>query len=159
MFDEMNTIPWHMLHHAFGPADDIPTLLKAYARQLQQLPDKANGPDFAQPGYELSDDIFHQSTLCEATPYVVPFLFEVAASSRTRNKMDVLFLLSGIIGRARSEAIRSREEPLLHKESSHWAQQILSAGKDKLHLLLPLMKETGASDEAAMVRVIIDSLS
>lgn len=67
MLDRLDEVPWGSLHHAYGPAADVPGLLRALAD-----PDQREGALWA-----LYGNVFHQGTRYEATPHVVPFLVEL----------------------------------------------------------------------------------
>ncbi|MBG0567615.1 HEAT repeat domain-containing protein [Actinoplanes aureus] len=65
MLDDLATVDWSALTHAYGAADDVPDLLR----------DLAGGSGKALS--ELYGNIWHQGTVYEATAYAVPFLIRV----------------------------------------------------------------------------------
>ena len=90
MFDGLDSIPWNRLTHAYGPADDIPDLLRALR---SARPEQAGEEG---PLWHLFGNIWHQGTVYEATSYAVPFLVELVASSDTPDRAGVLLLLASI---------------------------------------------------------------
>lgn len=68
----LDSVPWADLEHAYGPAADVPGLL----RQLLVSDPKV----FRGALRTLYGNVFHQGTRYPATPYVVPFLIETCAS-------------------------------------------------------------------------------
>ncbi|MEZ6070232.1 MAG: hypothetical protein R3C10_08125 [Pirellulales bacterium] len=88
--EELDEIPWHSLHHAYGHADDVPELI----RRLQNVPHDSHSPESALS--ELFSNIWHQGTVCEATSYVVPFLIRLVADPATPDRVGILQLLEAI---------------------------------------------------------------
>lgn len=66
----LDTVAWGRYQHAYGPADDVPDLLRALA---------ANDEEWDELLGELCDAVFHQSTCYSATAPVVPWLARLAA--------------------------------------------------------------------------------
>jgi hypothetical protein len=65
MLDDLVRVDWAGLTHAYGPADDLPGLLRGLAQ----------GDDDAL--YELYGNIWHQGTVYPATAYAVPYLIRL----------------------------------------------------------------------------------
>jgi hypothetical protein len=62
----LRTVDWSAVSHAYGPATDVPALLRAF---VSDVPDHR---DFACQ--LLFQTIWHQGTVYEATATVVPIL-------------------------------------------------------------------------------------
>lgn len=83
VFDCIDTVPWSRLHHAYGPATDVPDLLKALmwpddASSELRARAKANGRDlFQHVTLELGGNVYHQGTVWQVTAKTVPFFFEI----------------------------------------------------------------------------------
>ena len=90
MLDRLDRIPWNRITHAFGPAKDVPDLL----RRLQTAPSEITGEQ--SPLWHLYGNIWHQGTVYEATAYAVPFLIELAASALVPDRIGILGLLAAI---------------------------------------------------------------
>jgi len=89
MLETLDRVPWADLHHAFGPAVDIPAIVRGAA-----------GGD-ARALDSLFENIWHQGTVYEATPHVVPFLLELLAAPQANGSK--LLVLLRLIGTGRSE--------------------------------------------------------
>jgi len=90
MLDRLDDIPWKRLTHAYGPAEDVPDLL----RSLRTAPAEMTGEQ--SPLWHLFGNIWHQGTVYEATAYAVPFLIELAAHPLVPDRLGILGLLAAI---------------------------------------------------------------
>ncbi len=66
----LDAVPWPRLHHAYGPADDVPVHL--YAATVGQAETRAAA------WWELWGNVHHQGTVYEATVHAVPFIAAIA---------------------------------------------------------------------------------
>ena len=87
MLDDLHTVDWHRVYHAYGPADDVPTLLVQASTN-----DESRGKAF----HALWGNICHQGTRWDASKYSVPFLTELATSPDVTNREDFVWLLCGL---------------------------------------------------------------
>lgn len=72
MLDGLDAIDWPALTHAYGPAGDVPGMLRHVA---------GGDPDArARAIWELWGSVWHQGTVYEATPFAVPFIAALAAN-------------------------------------------------------------------------------
>jgi len=101
---KLDSIPWQTLSHAYGSADDVPRLLRALQTAVPDVKDEDS------PVRQLFGNIWHQGTVYEATSYAVPFLIELAADTRTPERVRVLDLLAAI---ARGTSFLDVHEPFL----------------------------------------------
>jgi hypothetical protein len=90
MLDQLDDVPWKRLRHAFGPAEDVPELLRSLKTAAAEL----NGEQ--SPLWHLYGNIWHQGTVYEATSYAVPFLIELAACPQVSSRLGILGLLAAI---------------------------------------------------------------
>ncbi|MBX7242734.1 MAG: HEAT repeat domain-containing protein [Bacteroidia bacterium] len=85
MLEQLYTIDWAKLKHAYGSAAGVPGdiwgLISPDAKEREQAL------------YNLYGNIFHQGTRYEATPYAIPFLLELIESEFTENKHEIISLL------------------------------------------------------------------
>ncbi|MBB6051830.1 hypothetical protein [Armatimonas rosea] len=81
----LDEVPWHALNHAYGPATDVPRLLRALASESPE----ARWDAFMH----LHANIYHQGTVYEATPYAVPFLIRLFEAPETPEREPVALLL------------------------------------------------------------------
>lgn len=85
MLESLDTVPWSTLSHAYGPAEDVPLLL----RSLTGSDDEVRGKAL----HSLYGNIFHQGTRYQATPYAVPFLYELVSNPEIRGRDEIVMLL------------------------------------------------------------------
>lgn len=73
MFERLEGIKWDSVQGCYGPASDVP-------RCLQEA---TSDDDYVcrHAIFDLWNIIWHQGTIYEATPLVVPFLIELARIS------------------------------------------------------------------------------
>ncbi|HEX2913280.1 MAG TPA: hypothetical protein VH186_20930 [Chloroflexia bacterium] len=88
MLENLDKIDWSKLLHAYGPASDVPGLLRELTSAEEEVRDAAYG--------ELYSNIWHQGTVYEASSYAVPFLIELLEQPEVREKERVLGLLEAI---------------------------------------------------------------
>ncbi|MEW2133371.1 HEAT repeat domain-containing protein [Streptomyces sp. NPDC005435] len=114
--------PWTTVHHAYGPAEDLPGLLRAFAE---------GGEDAEEALDELYGSIVHQGTVYAASVDAAPYLARIAASGR--QTVDALRLLGC----------------LAESEDEHGVEPgaVRAAVTAQLPLLIPLL-----ADEDAAVR-------
>jgi hypothetical protein len=83
--DNLETIDWSKLSHAYGSAADVPATLRALESGDERQRERAL--------WELHGSIWHQGTVYEATAYAVPFLLELVRSNPQKS-VEVLCLLA-----------------------------------------------------------------
>ncbi len=81
-------VAWSSLSHAYGPADNVPGLLRELLSPEQEKRQWALG--------ELFSCICHQGTIYDASVAAVPFLIELLAAPETPDKSDIACLLASI---------------------------------------------------------------
>lgn len=82
MLEGLDAINWHELSHCFGPADDVPDLIRGVASKNQGTRDKAWDA--------LHGNLWHQGSVYEATPHAVPFFVELAENPQVPERDRVL---------------------------------------------------------------------
>lgn len=88
MLEGLDAINWHGLDHAYGPADDVPSLLRDLASPDEQTREGAQ--------YALYGNLYHQGTIYEATAFAVPFLLEMAANESVPDRSWLLAYLANL---------------------------------------------------------------
>lgn len=129
MLERLDTVDWASLTHAYGPATDVPSLLRSLLFPGKEERDEALS--------ELFGNIWHQGTVYPATAAAVPFLYELLAGADTPDKSGIAALLACIadgVGYLEGELERERAEIA----SVHRA---VSAG---LHHLFPYLRDSDA---------------
>jgi hypothetical protein len=84
----LTDIPWASLRHAYGPADDVPGILRAIVDGDEETAKEAAS--------ELYGNIWHQGTVYQATAPAVPFLARLASAGyRTATLAGLLGCIAG----------------------------------------------------------------
>ncbi len=93
VLEGVGEIPWAGLSHAYGPAEDVPGLLRAIASGAREAVKSAV--------QELYGTIWHQGTVYEATSHAVPFLARMAAAGVATEELTCLL---GSIAESRDDS-------------------------------------------------------
>jgi len=161
VLENLDKIDWSNLGHAYGPAEDVPGLLRDLASPVEEERADAMG--------ELYGNIWHQGTVYQATAYAVPFLLELLESPKVDGKDDILVLLAHL---ARGTSYHDVHQHLSHhKEEAKgqgwqdkvqkelgWVGDVKAAVKAGENLYLGLLNDTDARmrDAAAYVIASLD---
>jgi hypothetical protein len=81
----MDEIPWQDLHHAYGPAVDVPQQLRGLCSDDEDVRGKAH--------YQLRGNVYHQGSRWEVSARVVPLLVAVADDRGTADRPRVVNLI------------------------------------------------------------------
>ncbi|WRZ92461.1 hypothetical protein OHB54_27415 [Streptomyces sp. NBC_01007] len=114
---ELDDVRWSDLAHAYGPAEDVPELIRALYEDDEEAADEAV--------YELYGNIHHQGTIYQASAPAVPFLAHAVLHAR-RKREDLLMLL----------AVLADHSPDF-VESPHWPGSDIAAVCAELCEVLP----------------------
>ena len=85
----LDEVPWESLHHAYGPAVDVPDQLRALR--------SAEVPVRRRALSELFGNVYHQGTRWGASCHVVPFLVALADDPDTPDRAGVAALLRSVV--------------------------------------------------------------
>lgn len=83
MLEKLDTIPWSELQHAYGSAADVPNNIRGLASSDKEIRKKAL--------WTLYGNIFHQGTRYNATPYAIPFLFELIENQNIEERHKLIY--------------------------------------------------------------------
>jgi len=86
MLERLNQIDWQGLEHAYGPASDVPELIRDLTSADTGAREKALS--------NLYGNIWHQGTVYEATAPTVPFLIELLEADEVQGKHEILIFLA-----------------------------------------------------------------
>jgi hypothetical protein len=126
MLERLETINWASVRHAYGPASDIPLLVRTLLSPSKDMRQQAIE--------ELDNCIHHQGTLNEAAVYVAPFLIELLQTSETPDKENIAATLAVLADEKLPERC-SRDE-------FDWSQSIRTIVADHLAVLYPYLQAT-----------------
>ncbi|MFI0965922.1 hypothetical protein ACH4S8_31685 [Streptomyces sp. NPDC021080] len=79
VFADLDRVAWAEVHHAYGPAEDVPGLLRAFTGEDQETA--------AEAEQELWSSLVHQGSVYEATVVAVPFLASLAVAGPCRAEL------------------------------------------------------------------------
>ncbi len=85
MLGGLDGVDWAALEHAYGPATDVPDMLRALASTDARARHAAI--------HDAYGNIFHQGTRYAATPHAIPFLIELAARPDAGDRAEILRLV------------------------------------------------------------------
>ncbi|MEW1914420.1 hypothetical protein AB0442_39540 [Kitasatospora sp. NPDC085895] len=123
---QLDTDAWATVNHAYGPAEDLPELLRAFAE---------GGEDAEEALDELYGSIVHQGTVYTASIDAAPYLARIAASGQ--QTVDALRLLG-----------------CLAESEDEWEVEpgaVRTAVTAQLPLLVPLLVDEDAAVRQAAV--------
>lgn len=89
MLEQLDTIDWANLKHAYGSAADVPDSLRDLASPKAETRE--------QGLYHLYGNIFHQGSRYQATPYAIPFLYELIETDAVEDKYSLIALLVNLV--------------------------------------------------------------
>src|SRR3712207_3659391 len=85
MLEGLDRVPWERLEAAYGPATRVPTYLRRLTSRSRRVRDRAMD--------DLLNEINHQTSVYEATPYAIPFLVELLEYESVEDKHFILSAL------------------------------------------------------------------
>jgi HEAT repeat protein len=88
MLKGLEDVAWAKYDHAYGPADDVPDLIRALASQDREARARAQ--------YDLYGTLWNQGTVYQATQFAVPYLVELLEESDTVDRPWLLIYLSAL---------------------------------------------------------------
>ena len=158
----LEAVDWAGLRHAYGPAGDVPGLLRALV--------SGSPAERKHAVHGLYGNIFHQGSRYEATAYAVPFLARLALDPRALQRDAIVYLLVALaIGydeaylpagvdiagwRAGVGRMRSADPARRLRELDAWA----GAGRDEADRLVRGMHRA-VDDPAVALRSALDELA
>lgn len=84
----LDEIDWAGLKHAYGPAADVPGLIRALVSTEPDERERAR--------YALYGNVFHQGSRYEATGYAVPFLARLAVDPQVPERAEIVLMLAAM---------------------------------------------------------------
>ncbi len=133
VLEGLDEINWAAFNHAYGPATDVPHLLRQLLSTNEELRSQAM--------FELYGNIWHQHTVYEATAFAVPFLIDLLQSPCTPDRISIATLL-GLIARGRSyhEVHNPAKEADVARELV-WVKNARDAVRGGIEVYLRLLAE------------------
>jgi hypothetical protein len=88
MLEGLDRVNWIDLGHAYGPAEEVPDLIRALVSD--------NPKDREDARSHLWGNIIHQGTVYSATAYAIPFFLELLAAPTVQDKPHLLVLVTSL---------------------------------------------------------------
>lgn len=157
MLETLDNIEWNQLSHAYGPAQDVPELLRALLSEETTVREEAFRGLFST--------IWHQGTVYEATAHAVPFLLELLESAQSYEKPQILVLLQCIATGSSYLEVHEpydrvpekyRDEEFLSKaeQERRWVRAARAAVGDGTPLYERLLEHPNADTRAAAAHAL-----
>lgn len=122
MLANLDSVDWTRLTHAYGPAHDVPVLIRGLCAPDPQERDRAL--------CGLYGTVFHQGTRYEATAPAVPFLLEIVADPGTpADRGAVLRLLTHLAVGYEEHHLPSGYPVAEHRAAAEGGEAVLAAGR------------------------------
>ena len=133
----VDDVDWQALEHAYGPAIDVPRMLRALA---------ANDDRWGDAHAELVGAVFHQGNLYSSSAPAVSALAELAASPRLapERRLDLLYTLF-LAGSA-----SARADAYGHRPDQH-AFDVQTAVMGEVDHVMPLWPSLSSAERRVMV--------
>ena len=146
MLDTLDSIDWAALNGCYRPATDMPDYLRSLLSPVPEIQERAVE--------EIGGAIFHQGTVYEVTPVVVPFLFELLENDGVPGKENIVCLItavahcqsmtdSGEEERERLDAVFRNEGSSFDVESrreSGWVRAVKSTIANRFDTIYPYLR-------------------
>lgn len=157
MLENLNRVDWSKLTHAYGPATDVPKLLRALASSDEDKRESAI--------YDLYGNIWHQGTVYQATAYAVPFLVELLKVPKVTGKDAILILLAHLANGHSYHDVHQHLPMLKAKAATsewqgripvelEWVRAATKAVKAEKDTYIQLLSDAEASVRAATVYLL-----
>ena len=141
MFENLDQIDWKNLgHHVYQRHEKIPGEIRDLLSQDAQIRDDAR--DFLLGGGQ------DYGSICDTTPHIIPFLFEILAAPEAPGKTELLHQLSDTAAGASYPAEHSVYQMRLNLRT-------YDAFKNGLELLIRLLKHGSKELQLASIEVLI----
>ena len=137
MLKTLDSVAWDEIYHAYGVASDIPEIV----RKLLSKDENSR----ADAILELWECINHQGSIYEASPYVIPFLYELIDSDGVDDKSEIAGLIATIID---GYPVDGKEE------KSPIKQRVITEARKDLSLLLKYLRDKNFNTRLDIARAL-----
>ena len=156
MLEQLDSINWSSLQHAYGSAKDVPGNIRALCAIDADARSNALG--------DLFGTVWHQGTIYSASPYVVPFLVELLNANEISEKESIAVLLAsiasgtgyhqvhGALAIKHAKSPSDIESAIQHE--SKIVQEARSAASPHIPLLLPYLRHPEPSVREIVARAV-----
>jgi hypothetical protein len=136
MLEGLDELDWSALEHAYGPATDVPDLIRMLAD---------DDPYERDAGFDTAyGNIFHQGTRYSATPKAIPFLVELAARPSPGSLSQLLGLITHCVAGYLSPTTRTRSPMTDYGETPELLEACELAAEQAIPLCSRLLEHADA---------------
>ena len=157
MLEDLEHVDWSALSHAYGPAVDVPDLIRAVASGTNKEKDAA--------WYALYGNIWHQGTVYEATVTAAPFFAELAANPNQDGLHEILNYLAAIADGSsfldvhENYTISAEERAALEhqakkKEELGWVRSVRETVRDSIKIYVEYLEHGEAAVRASAANLL-----
>jgi hypothetical protein len=144
VFEDIKSVPWAQLSHAYGVATDVPVWLRRLQKPRSAL--QALGDLYAA--------VLHQGSLYSATPLAVHFIARLAAETATPERAALIFFLRSF-GASVEAGMAGHADDLPETLSpAEFEAQCQAALREAGQMLLPGLEDAGADVRSATIYLI-----
>ncbi len=156
MLENLDSIDWAHLEHAYGSADDVPDYIHALCSTDEDVRSNAIG--------DLFGTVWHQGTIYSASPHVVPFLAELLEAADVPGKELIAVLLACIASgtgyyQVHGEIFRKQGKSIVDidaklQDESEIVRAVRHASHPYIPLLIPYLKHPEPSVREAIAKAL-----
>src|SRR5258708_21404584 len=156
MLQQLSSIDWSELSHAYGPANEVPQLLSDLTSHDEPTRSRALG--------SLHTTIYHQGTVYQASAYAAPFFIELVQQEEVPRRDEILLLLAHL---ATGDAYHRqhmqfydeerKQDPTFQQEMAaqmFWVEKTHEAVKDGIPIYVQLLKHQDVRIRMGASRVL-----
>jgi hypothetical protein len=152
MLENLESVPWEQYDHAYGPATDVPQLIR-------DLNDPGKREDALD---SLNLTIWHQGTIYEATVHAIPFLLEVLEHGTADRAALLVFLRRLYYGQSDLEVhqgglLGPRPTPEELELERSWVRAVVEGVRAGSPLYLRLLDDPDTTTRLAAAYLLVHS--
>ncbi|MFT3711707.1 MAG: hypothetical protein QM817_29060 [Archangium sp.] len=162
LLEGLDAVEWSRFQHAYGPATDVPMLLRALVDpdsappEFKRAAEQDQGSVLRQAQFELGGNVVHQGSVFEVTPQVTPFLVELVCADALSLELRE-YLLRYVSDLTRGDCQWPRRIDL-ESPRSPWTNACVASVERELPRLLPLL-ETPLALEVMGVLALLERVA
>jgi len=135
VLERLDDIDWAALRHAYGSARDTPRWIRGLASTDPRVR--------AQAQNDFDAAVLHQGFVYEATPWAIPFLFELLSNRETPDRPEI----ASLIAVAANSIVWGRKDSDLLSKTAPPEFQIFDRIEEELTAALPTLGRLGGAGE------------
>jgi hypothetical protein len=147
VLEKLDSVNWQRLRHAYGPAEDVPALIRSL--------DAPAAKTRAAATEKLAGALAHQGTLYSASPRAVPFIVELVNHGKHANRAQLLRLLVDLTFGSTYGGLSSHDvEARFEADDGKWAKASYEGMRKSLGELAGFLSDKDWEVRAALAYVL-----